>query len=425
MAKKTKQAKRRKGNLGRLFLIIFIFAYIFFRAVPSLFAMTFKVALPESIIIEDRLGVDGIILKKESSYKSEASGYLDRINSEGERISKGSLAASIHLSGDRLDAYQRLKELDEKISRLEGVKEEGALVQGKNLTGTEAKDSLIKELQTSIKRKEYEDVEILKSQLSLEEDSGQATNLIDTNIDSLKEEKQDLYKYIKDSKINIYAKEAGIISYKIDGYEEIFSFNSREEYGYSDFQALDRNLKTDEGMEEVRSGDTIFKIMDNFQWYALLKVDNFKEIQEYEEGDSILLASDKLGEEFRGRIVNIKKEGRKASILCSFNSGFHKIYDERFLNFDIIKYKYMGYKIPSRAIVDKDGLKGVYIKEISGIVKFRPVEVIKEMDKFSYVNSGENNYIKVKGQEEPVRTISKFDEIMLNNKKLKEGMIIY
>ncbi len=103
-----------------------------------------------------------------------------------------------------------------------------------------------------------------------------------------------------------------------------------------------------------------------------------------------------------------------------------KIYDERFVNFDIIKYKHNGYKIPTKAIVEKDGIKGVYIKEISGIVKFKPVEIIKEEDKFVYVSSGENNTIVIKGgQDKPVKTITVFDEILLNTKGVKEGIIVH
>ncbi len=179
--------------------------------------------------------------------------------------------------------------------------------------------------------------------------------------------------------------------------------------------------------DKVQFGESIFKIIDNYEWYAILKIEDFKEVSSYEEGDRILLGKQGTDEEFRGgKIIRIDKEGSKGTILCKFNSDFMKIYDERFVNFDIIKYKHNGYKIPTKAIVEKDGIKGVYIKEISGIVKFKPVEIIKEEDKFVYVSSGENNTIVIKGgQDKPVKTITVFDEILLNTKGVKEGIIVH
>ena len=44
---------------------------------------------------------------------------------------------------------------------------------------------------------------------------------------------------------------------------------------------------------------------------------------------------------------------------------------------NIIKYKHDGFKIPTRSIVEKDGTKGV-IKGISGIIKFKPIEILKK-----------------------------------------------
>ena len=92
---------------------------------------------------------------------------------------------------------------------------------------------------------------------------------------------------------------------------------------------------------------------------------------------------------------------------------------------NIIKYKHDGFKIPTRSIVEKDGTKGVYIKGISGIIKFKPIEILKEEDKVTYITSGDkNNNIKVRGSDKPIRTVTKFDEILLNTINIKEGMII-
>ncbi|NMB07827.1 MAG: hypothetical protein GX981_05535 [Tissierellia bacterium] len=429
MSRKEGRKKKGNKNLGRIILIIFIFGYIFFRAVPSLFAMAFKVVLPESLIVEDKAETKAIILKKENLYKAEANGYLEIINPEGNRVSKGSEVCKIQLVGEGSNVQQELKELEEKIQALKLVEKEKDIVKGDGEKLENSLDNLIYEIQEKINTGKYNEIEILKEKLALlygkQQDISGENHLINTSIESLQKKKEALNKQLNNNALNYYTNESGIVSYKIDGYEEIFSFHNKDEYTYSDFKIESTNSYTRENGENVKSGEAVFKIIDNFQWYAILKIEDFKKINVYEEGDNILLSNEKLNEEFKGKIIKINKDGNKGTILCKFNTGFHKIYDERFVDFDIIKYKYNGYKIPTKSIVEKDGIKGVYIKDISGIVKFKPVEIIKEEDKFTYVNSGDNNFITIKGENKPVKTITTFDEILLNTKNIKEGMIIY
>ena len=114
MSRKEGRKKKGNKNLGRIILIIFIFGYIFFRAVPSLFAMAFKVVLPESLIVEDKAETKAIILKKENLYKAEANGYLEIINPEGNRVYKGSEVCKNSISREGSNVQQELKELEEK-----------------------------------------------------------------------------------------------------------------------------------------------------------------------------------------------------------------------------------------------------------------------------------------------------------------------
>lgn len=271
-------------------------------------------------------------------------------------------------------------------------------------------------------------MEILKEKLHFyygkQKDISGEDHLVNTSIENLEKKRTNLSSKLNNNAINYYANEAGILSYKIDGYEEIFSFHNKEDYKYSDIKIPDISVSSKKNGEKVEFGQNIFKIIDNFEWYAILKIEDFNKISSYEEGNTILLGNKKIHEDFKGKIVKIDKEGSKGIILCKFNSNFDKIYDERFVNFDIIKYKYKGYKIPTKSIVEKDGIKGVYIKDISGIIRFKPVEIIKEEDKHTYVNSGENNFIVVKGEDKPIKTITIFDEIILNTKGIKEGMIV-
>ena len=429
MSQQTAKKKRKSINFWLLILTVFTFGYMLFRTMPSLFAMAFKFVLPESIIIKDSVETKGLILKKEALYRAEGNGTIDIIKPEGERLARGSEVCKIQVNSGESNIQQEIKELDEKIQALKAIESERDILKGDEGKLGNNIDNLILEIQEKINAAEYDKAEILKEKLALyygkQQDISGGDHLISTSIENLEKKRDSLGEKVNENSITYYTNEAGIVSYKIDGYEEIFSFSNKEDYNYSNMKFDSANINPRENGDKVQFGEHIFKIIDNYEWYAMLKIDNFKEISSYEEGDRILLEKKGTDEEFNGKIIRIDKEGSKGTILCKFNSNFMQIYDERFVNFDIIRYKHEGYKIPTKALVDKDGIKGVYIKEISGIVRFKPVEIIKEEDKFVYISSGENNTIVINEEDEPVKTITAFDEILLNTKGVKEGIIIH
>jgi len=157
----------------------------------------------------------------------------------------------------------------------------------------------------------------------------------------------------------------------------------------------------------------------------LIKIDNTRDIENYEEGKSIVVSSKDIGGELRGRIIKINKNGNKGTILCKFDRDFQYYYDKRIVNADIILGKYESYKIPKRGLTELDGVKGVYIRDVSGVVRFRPVDLIMEDDEYVYISVGDRDgRISIGKDGERVKTVTQFDEILLNPSKVQEGMII-
>ncbi|NMB27598.1 MAG: hypothetical protein GX987_06070 [Tissierellia bacterium] len=390
MSQEERKLRRKKKKKWRLILIGFVFIYLFFRSTPSLFAIRFKTILPEKKIIEDKIQTEAIVVKKENLYRADGEGKIEIVSNEGERVARGTKVAKLTLLNDTSTLNQELGELDRKIDMLAKAE----------------KDKLF------IYDNEQKDI------------SGENT-LIDQSLESLRKKRQELANQIYSNIMNYFSKEAGILSFKIDGYEEIYSFNHKEDYNYSDFKQVADKQKIVKDNNHVKAGEPIFKIIDNFEWYMIIKLENIKDISPYKEGDPILLTGDQIEGELKGYIEKVNREKNKGLILCKFNSDFHNYYDKRHMKVNIIKYKHEGFKIPTKSIVEKDGIKGVYIKDISGIIKYKPIEILKEEDKVTYIKYGDkNNNIEVKGSDTPIKTVTIFDEILLNTINIKEGMII-
>lgn len=429
MSQKERELRRNKKKRWQVILISFVFIYLFFRSVPSLFAARFKTVLPEKKVIEDKVQTEAIVIKKESLYRADGEGKIEILTNEGERVAAGTKVTKLTLLNDTSTLNQELEELDKKIDTLIKTEKDSEIIQSDEEKVEVSIDSIIHEIQKSISKGDYKNAEVLKDKLSIydgkQKDIKGENTLINQSLDNLEKRREEVINQISSNTMDYFSGEAGIISFKIDGYEEIYSFDHREDYSYSDFKQIVDKQKIIEDNSNIKAGEPIFKIIDNFEWYMIIKVENIKDISSYKEGDPILLTGSQIDDELKGYIKNINKEKSKGSILCKFNSDFHNYYDKRHMEVNIVKYKHNGFKIPTKSIVEKDGIKGVYIKDISGIIKFKPIEVLRERDKITYIKGGDsNNNIKIKGSDKPFKTVTIFDEILLNTINIKEGMII-
>ena len=224
---------------------------------------------------------------------------------------------------------------------------------------------------------------------------------------------------IKDNSLSYYADRSGIFSLEIDGYENVYIPKDFENYTYERLQ-IPEKLEEAEGDTDNRK----FKIINNFNWYLAIKIDNIKNISSFEVKDSIFVKIADIDRELRGQVVAINESKDKAVIVVEFDSHLHDYYNMRFPKVEVVTHRQDAFLIPTRAIIEKDGQAGVYIKEFNGIVRFRPIEILAEEGKFTFISRGdENRYIKNKSGEKE-RTISLYDEILINPQMFKEGEIL-
>jgi len=362
----------------RIIIAGVIFIYIFFRLVPSLSAVRFKTVVPEYNLVEDRVSAEAIIIKKEHVYKASTVGKIESLVEEGEKVGIGVEIVRLTPTQDS-SLKEELEDIDKKVARLKDVDQ-----------GAAAKDN----------------------------------KLLDQSMENLEKQWEKVMEQLSSDRMNYTSKESGIVSFKIDGYEELYSYNHRNDYKLSDFQGVDKEQIEVMNGDNVELGDPLFKIIDNFEWYMIINVDR-KLIDYYDEGDPILIAGQGIEDITRGRIERVSREKDRGLILCRFNMDFEKYYDKRYIQVSIIKDSQEGYRIPTRSIIEKNGVKGVYVKDISGIIKFKPIKILLKEDRTTYIDSGDkDNNIYLEGNNKPFKTVTGLDEILLYTAGIKEGMVI-
>lgn len=422
MEKNRKEYSKKNIYFIALFFIIFL--YFIIKSVPTLISAVSKTVLPEEQLIEDSYMVEAITIKNEEVYKAAGKGNVDFIVDEGERVSSGKKIAQLKLLKDSSTKDQQLEEVNRKIKVLTDTIKE--IDEDKEYNSQKKIEHTVKEIQEKLQKKEYESADALKEKLKIYKlndlDSEEGKSQILNKIEDLKLEQRKIQEEINKNIVNYYSRDAGVVSFRIDGYEEVFKYSDRKEYSFQDLKdkPAKKNLLDNKHFEY---NEPIFKIINNFEWYLLIDATKVKDVESYELGNLITIKYKE--KEVKGRVENIFKEAGKVNLLCKFNTDFEEFYDKRFLSVEIIRDKNYGFKLPKKAIGEFENQKGVYIRQTSGVVKFKPVEIIKEDSEYIYVSAGdEQGYISVGLEDEKVKTISRFDEVIINNIKMKEGLIL-
>lgn len=420
------QGRKKKRLIRRSFriaIISFIFIYLIFRSVPMFLANTAKTILPVKELVMNKIPSQGIIIKNEVVYKAEGNGQLDSKIKDGERVAAGIEIANINLLADTSQLKLELIEIENAITTLSKTD-----IDSEKNKLLDKQHAVIETLQIAINLGNYQNVISSKTELELYGsnafDIPIENNLQEESLDSLNERKENLLAEINSNSIKCYTTNSGIVSYNVDGYESIYLPKDFENYTY-DRLTIEENQNNNIVEEQVEFGSAVFKMIDNFQWFLALKIEDIKNVLDYKVNQNITVKLEDYDKEIEGTIIAINSTDEKAVFVIEFNDYLHEFYNLRFSKVDIIKSKNNALKIPSKVIIEKDGQKGVYIKEINGIVKFRPIIILQENEDDTYIDKGnEKGYIKLPGNEKLTKTVFLYDEIFNNTNNIKEGQIL-
>lgn len=415
MSQTRVQKKKRKKRII-LIPLTFLVIYFIISSIPLIFGNPYKTILPEDDILFRKIEGQGVLIKEEYVSFAEGNGQVERIVKEGERVAAGKEVARISLLNDTSGLKQELLEVEQKIDTLSKSNRQVTSIENDKIKLEDIQNNIVDNIQKSINEGNFLDVHRSKEEILIYNgklnNASNENTLLSQSIESLKETKKSLIEKIDKNNLRCYSSDSGLVSYEIDGYENIFLPHDFENYTYDNLN-IDENTKN-EIQNRISVGAPVFKIINNFEWYLALKITNIKDIEGYKIGQALNIEIE--DKEIRGNIVAINTTYNKAVVVIKFSDYLHEIYNIRFTNVRIIKDKIESYKIPVKTVFDYEGKKGVYIKEINGIVKFKPVNIIDVVGEYAYIEKGDIN-----GN---IKTISLYDEIFLDPTTVVDGQIL-
>lgn len=199
---------------------------------------------------------------------------------------------------------------------------------------------------------------------------------------------------------------AGYVSYYVDGAEAKLSTASLEKLHYKDYKALTGRKAVEVPKKSCGEGYPIFKVVDNAKWYLVFYISN-KKAEKYVPGETVTIEAGGNPVEVTISQVLTGRKFSKITLSCkSFFDGFLKV---RNLDTTVTVQHAEGLILEDSSIVeDKDGQRGVFVKNKLGEHIFKPISVKADDGERCVVYS--DLYVDEGGNY--VETIGTYDEII-------------
>lgn len=332
---------------------------------------------------------------------------MEKLKTEGEKVAKGEPIFRYYTSGE--------EELKKKIAELDSKLQE-ALSNQKDLLPNDTK-SLEREIDAKLdelyqvndiqKIREYK--KDINSYITKRAKMVGELSPSGSYIRSLIDKRNEYATELNSGSEYISAPQSGIVSYRIDGLEEVLSAKTQD-FSYLSIETLENlNLKTG---QIIATSEEAGKIINNFRCYIAIPISS-ENAKEATVGDNVMLrlASSK---EVEATIEYIAKEGESQLIVFSVEEQVEELINYRKISVDVVWWSYTGLKIPNSAIVYENDLAYVVRNRLGYLDKLL-VKIKKQNEKYALVTSYEPQELKELGiSYSSTKKISLYDEILIH-----------
>ena len=402
--------KKVKKNKKEFLMKIIFFAtviYVIFAIYLIFKTPTETITVEQGVLTEEEMAT-GYIIRSENVIKGKNyKNGISQILSEGEKAAKDQTVFRYYGKSEE-ELQANIDEINLKIQQ--------ALEKEKDSIFSADAKTLENQIETKV-----QNIQNLKDVQTISEYKKEISNIVEKKakifgensqsgsyIKKLMNEKEQYEKKLTDGSEYIKAPVSGIVSYRVDGFEEVLGTENFDNLTSEILEKLD--IKTG---KIVSTNNECAKIIDDFNCYiaVVLNSDTAKKA-EIGEFVNITLAS---GNEIKTSIIYKKiQDDGKALIVFKLPVLTNELMSYRKISFNITWWSYSGLKVPNSAILeDEQGLKYV-IRKKAGLEQKIIVKVLKKNDKYSVVGTYNNSELEALGIDaKGYIKISQYDNILL------------
>lgn len=406
------KAKDRKILIPTSFIILVIAVYCLYKVITLVQNPTDTFSVEQGKIYQEE-AVTGYIIREETVVKgSNYKNGIVRIKAEGERVAKNEAIFRYYSSGEE-KLEKKIAELDVKID--EAMAGANDVLPGDVRTiekQIEEKVTLLVDannLQTIRETKKDISNNIIKKAKIAGEYSPSGSYL-----NKLINERQKYENQLNSGAEYLNAPISGVVSYKVDGYEEILAPNEFSNLTNETLNKLD--IKTG---QIVADSEESGKIINNFKCYIACSVKS-EQAENAKIGDKLKIRLPN-NTEVTSSIEYISQEEEGTLLVLKLTEQVQELVSYRKISFDIIWWSYSGKKVPN-AVIGTEEKNG---KTISYVIRTRAgyqdkiwIKILKDNSKYSIVDNYTNAELQELGygteEIQGRKTLTLYDEILKN-----------
>lgn len=402
--------KKRRPRYGRIVFSLLIFG-LFIYFIVNLGLDLFYKEQSTYLVTVGNLNIENqyeaLVLRNEMIVDTNLSGKITYFTNEGEVIEKNHQIAEIFNDGSEAVASAEATERELNRKKIEF---------DYNLLEYDI-TTLRNEILFQMSAKQYEQIPILKEELvqKLERlDKLQEENkFLSNRTASYSEKTIGEGVLMEGQKQAIYAPASGVLTYKIDGYEDFLTIDNLYNINYDEISAFSFE-ETSLVRDSVNAKDKLFKIVDNANYFIAAIVSN-DEIDTYKNVQSISAVIN--GKTLKGEVYDVFTNKENAVAIIQLREGFDGFFNKRLITCSIVRENYRGLKIAMTSIVNNEGVIGVYVVGKERKISFVPVKILGYDETFAIVYN-EQFYDAALGV---VRSIKVNQEVVSDASKYKPG----
>ncbi len=406
--------KQENKNIKKIILSILLIAilfYVFYTIYLLIKQPTNTFTVEEGNLYQEEIDI-GYVIRNEKVVKgNNYKNGMRQIKSEGERAAKEENIFRYYSTNEET-LKKKIEELDTKVQEV-------------MVNDTSLFSSDMKLLEDQIDEK-VEDINQITDTTKLTEYKKEINDLVTKKaqiagdlspkgsyLNQLIEERKNYESELNSGAEYVKAPMSGIVSYKVDGLEEVLTPENFSSLSKEYLESLD--LKTG---KIVATSEESGKVIDNFSCY-IVTLSSSEEAKHAEVGTQIKI---RLANniEIPAEITNIIKENEEdVIIILKIEKQIEELINYRKISFELIWWDDVGLKVPNQSIVEKEQLNYV-VRNRAGYLSKILVKIKKKGEKYSIVESYTAEELKELGfsNEEIAKNkkISLYDEILLTPK---------
>jgi len=305
-----------------------------------------------------------VIIREETVYSAPVYGDAVYLAADGTIVEQDQPIAVLYKEDFDEEAVRQLYDVQEKIVEYQ---QDHLLDQVLDFDLTKINtdiNTLIAAVQGSVKNRQFTELGKLENQLRKLLENKQ--KLLDYRVEpddylsSLYDKEALLLSQINQWMVQVSASEAGLISFSIDGFENVLGTDSVNRLTREDLYKIIEQSPDAEQITTTKAEQPFYRIIDPLgTWYAALVC---QDAETYlHRGDSVQAVFD--GQETLSAVVNrIERDNDKSIIILEFSADVEKVLNKRVTPLQV-KISVEGLMIPENAVVTRKGIKGVYVKD--------------------------------------------------------------